>query len=496
MNQFKKQLQSDLQRKVPFTNELKNRIIHNEKTKSSNRWRLIPVYISLAAIVFFLLSTINKSDIQQVVEENATILKPDTQQAVDKNTTIHASYDKAPSTIYKDIQNAPLINGEHKNYFRINSVNRMLVFTVENTGANPFTWKIYKPNNEVWYNGSLAPNQSKSYIIDDKNAVAIGEYHLSVISRNGGPGNVSFTIKEKESLLPILNEGKHIVDVEYSDFLGDSWMLYSPLIIDENASITYGDYIVYYGKNGLAGSTVLGLPGDEVVIEQGRVLVNNEELQIHGLNKKIDKMTQDNPMTNPYFFHRKGEATDRFIDQKMLANENEWIIYNNEGGHTILNITNAQIAGKVIGVQKFEPTFELNTEEKALYEAFKASHNLELLRNIAPLTIAKIYIVAEMEQEYSMYKALFTTIDDEETREVRDYIKKAQPVREAYFTKEIEQLGAAKVFAGLETGEFIQQSEDYGTITFFSSIDGMETRVTMRKNDKGIWQPAFSRPIY
>lgn len=171
-------------------------------------------------------------------------------------------------------------------------------------------------------------------------------------------------------------------------------------------------------------------------------------------------------------------------------------LYHNENGHTITTISEQQLAGKVIGVPKVEPTFELSIEEKALYDGFKASHNLELFRNIDPISIAKIYVVAEMQQDFAMYKALFTTVDNRETKEIRKYIEHAQLVREAYFTKEIERLHSAGAFAGLEAGTFTEQSEDTGIITFFSPMTGSETTITMRKNDKGIWQPAFTRPIY
>ncbi|MCT6925377.1 hypothetical protein [Metasolibacillus sp.] len=474
MNPFKQQLHENLQRQAPFTKEIKERIVQ----KPRDKLKLAPIYIAVAIITVFLAFILYKPNVERIAD----------------NKTL-AVVDQKPVVIFAQFHNAPLVNGELHSYFDIQAVNQKIVFTVENTGENIFTWKIYKPNNDVWYAGTLAPNEMKSYIIDDLTTVALGEYHFSVISKNGGASKVNFMMKEKEGLLPILQDGQRI-DVQYSHLLGDAWMFNSTLIIDEKAPIQHGDYIAYYSNDGLIASTVLGVAGDKVTMEQGKVLVNDKAFPMHNLHQKIDLEMLDNPMKNSYFFHTYGNDTLGFANQTLQAKQDELIVYHNENGHTITTISEQQLAGKVIGVPKVEPTFELSLEEKALYDDFKASHNLELFRNIDPISIAKIYVVAEMQQDFAMYKALFTTVDNRETKEIRKYIEQAQLVREAYFTKEIERLRSARAFAGLEAGTFTAQSEDTGIITFFSPMTGEETTITMRKNAKSIWQPAFTRPIY
>ncbi|SOC08416.1 hypothetical protein SAMN05880501_10577 [Ureibacillus xyleni] len=302
---------------------------------------------------------------------------------------------------------------------------------------------------------------------------------------------------EVEPLSIITADSSKIINPEYAFLLGNQWMLRGlPMIIEENVPLNYGDYVAYYTVNGIAVSTVLGLAGDQVHMEQGQISVNSKILKVHGLGEKIDKNNQDDPLQNPYFFHNISKVMDNFINKELLAKKSELVIYDNQSGHTITTITDAQVIGKVVGVQNFKPTFSLNKDEKVLYDAFKESLNIELFKDVSPLSIAKIYIMAEMELEYEMSCALFTTVEDPSTKQIRQYNKKAQKIREAYFTREIQYLISAYVFAGLEKGTFREINATSGEITYISTIDGSETSFNMRKNEDGIWQPAFSRALY
>lgn len=302
---------------------------------------------------------------------------------------------------------------------------------------------------------------------------------------------------EVEPLSIITTDSSNVIDPEYAFLLGDQWMLRGlPMIVEENAQLNYGDYVAYYSTNGIVVSTVLGLSGDKVHMDQGQILVNDKILHVHGLGEKITNDNEDNPLQNPYFFHNISKVIDDFINKEVMTKKGEFVIYDNQSGHTITTITDAQIIGKVIGVQNFKPTFSLSTDEKKLYDAFKESLDIELFRGVSPLSIAKIYIVAEMELDYEIYNALFTTVEDPSTKQIRKYNEKAQKVREAYFTKEIQQLISAYVFAGLENGTFREINDTLGEISYISPINGSETSFNMRKNKKGIWQPAFSRALY
>ena len=94
------------------------------------------------------------------------------------------------------------------------------------------------------------------------------------------------TVSQQNELLPIVDDvsSLDVIEPEYAHLLGKQWMLhFLPMIIDKEATITYGDYIAFYGTDGLVVSTVLGLGKDHVTMKQGQILVNNTALKVHGL---------------------------------------------------------------------------------------------------------------------------------------------------------------------------------------------------------------------
>lgn len=306
-------------------------------------------------------------------------------------------------------------------------------------------------------------------------------------------------IKEPPELPIIDVTNEKVINPEYALLIGKQWMLgFLPMVVDEKAPISYGDYVAYYTKEGVIVSTVFGLAKDQVNMEQGQVSVNGEVLKVRGLGEKIEESTIKNPLENPYYFFNWRMSSEKMLDSSLTAASDEFVVYDNqEEGHTMIKINEAQLIGKVVGIQNFNVTFKLTDEEQTIYETFKKDHNLDHLSDVDPLSIAKIYLMAEIEGDYDTYKALFTTVEDDSTNEIRSYNKKMKPIREAYFTNEISRLISAYVFAGLEKGKFTQTSGNTGEIKFSTvNGDGEETSFSMRKNDDGIWQPAFTRAIY
>lgn len=100
------------------------------------------------------------------------------------------------------------------------------------------------------------------------------------------------TASQQNVLLPIVDDvsSLDIIEPKYAHLLGEQWMLhFLPMIIDKAAPITYGDFIAFYGTDGLVVSTVLGLGNDHVTMKQGQILVEETPLKVHGLNAQIKK---------------------------------------------------------------------------------------------------------------------------------------------------------------------------------------------------------------
>ncbi|WP_418302762.1 hypothetical protein [Lysinibacillus fusiformis] len=306
------------------------------------------------------------------------------------------------------------------------------------------------------------------------------------------------TASQQNELLPIVDDisSLDIIEPKYADLLGEQWMLrFLPMIIDKEAKITYGDYIAFYGTDGLVVSTVLGLGNDKITMNQGQILVDNTALKVHGLNEQIKKEDINDPFKNPYFFHHFGTRPAPFIDKSISAKEKEIVVYDSNEGHTIMKINEEQLVGKVVGFQNFELTFELTEQEQQVIDAFKTDYNVEKLKNMTPQAITKIFLLSDIEKDFETYEALFTTNINKETESVRRYYEETKTVRQKLFTEEINRLIIANLFAGLENAEFEQQTDTVGVVKFIS-IEGTQTELSMEKNAQGIWQPAFSRGIY
>ena len=306
------------------------------------------------------------------------------------------------------------------------------------------------------------------------------------------------TASQKNELLPIVDNvsSLDVIEPKYTHILGEQWMLhFLPMIIDKDTTITYGDYIAFYGTDGLVVSTVLGLGNDNVSMNQGQILVDNKALKVHGLNEQIKNEDINDPYNNSYLFHNRGTKPEPFIDKSISTTEKELVVYDNDEGHTIMKINEGQLVGKVVGFQNFELTFELTEQEQQVFDAFKTDYNVERLKNMTPQAITKMFLLSDIEKDYETYEALFTTNINEETESVRRYYEKTKIVRQELFTEEINRLIIANLFAGFESAEFEQQTDTIGIVKYIS-IEGSQTELGMEKNEQGIWQPAFSRGIY
>ena len=310
------------------------------------------------------------------------------------------------------------------------------------------------------------------------------------------------TASEGESLLPIIKDatGLEVIEPEYAHLLGEQWMFGSfPLVVDQEASITYGDYVMFYLENKIVVSTVLGLANNTVTMDEGQIRVNNTLLTVRGLGEKMVGDTKRDPFKNPYYFEEWGVTFTPFKNETIKTAKDELVVYHNnyeEKTQGLLTIKEGQLIGKVTAIHApDELALTLTPEEQAVYEAFKTDYNLERLRDVSPVAIVKMFMFSDMEQDYKMYEALFTTVENKETLEVKQHYEKTKAVREKMFTQELNRLMIADSFNRLEHATFEQRSETEGWV-IYTAENGLPAEVRMTKNEQGIWQPSFGRVIY
>ncbi|MCH7322268.1 hypothetical protein LZ480_10225 [Solibacillus sp. MA9] len=308
------------------------------------------------------------------------------------------------------------------------------------------------------------------------------------------PQKSVLTASESETLLPLLDDvtGLEVIEPSYARLLGEQWMLESlPMVIDKDAPITYGDYVAYYTPGGIIVSTVLGLANDSVTMDEGQITVNGTVLKVRGLGEKLTEMNKRDPFLNPYYFQEHGVTFSSFANETIKAAKDELLVYQNVEQHQLLKINEGQLAGKVTAIQASdELALTLTAEEQAVFEAFKIDHDLERLRHISPVVIAKMYLLSEIEMDFPTYEALFTTAQSSEIFEVKAYYEKTKALHQQLFTPELNRILIATYFNGLQEGEFEQDTDTEGWV-MFTGENGLPAGVGMAKNEQGIWQPSF-----
>ncbi|MEH7384439.1 RNA polymerase subunit sigma, partial [Bacillus sp. JJ1521] len=133
-------------------------------------------------------------------------------------------------------------------------------------------------------------------------------------------------------------------------------------------------------------------------------------------------------------------------------------------------------------VPEIENDLELNEQERAAYEQFKLDHNPEALRNLEPISVAKIYLQANADGDQETSYALYTTREDRvmwSKEEDKKYWE-----QDPMFAKTDN-----KAFYGLGSGTFHQQSEYEGYISFRNKDGDMGFQ--MVKEENGIWKVSF-----
>ena len=315
------------------------------------------------------------------------------------------------------------------------------------------------------------------------------------------PYDLVALLQKNETVLPIIESNDSvIIEPTISYVMGKQWSLsYLPMVIDPQATIAVGDYIAYYDMYDIVVSPVFGTEGDKVQTSHGQVTLNGELLALPGAVAPVQfSQPKQQEIFKYYFVDRSHMDTPqtKSIDVDIAPlQKNEFAVYSYNKGSTVKLINDGSVIGKVIGFKKFEPTFTLTEEEQSLYYAFKENYDLNVLLGVDPISIAKMYVIAEAQQDYATKLALYTMREVPEQSEIIKYIQDTQPVREYYATEEMQRLLSAYIFNDIEKGKFEQTSDIIGEIHFTSSYDNVLMSATMIKNEQGIWQPLFTSPF-
>ena len=241
------------------------------------------------------------------------------------------------------------------------------------------------------------------------------------------------------------------------------------------------------GVNTAYLSRVVALPDDRFGVENGTIILNEEPqhnpygsakadgyfvadeyIKNHSLSKNEEEKVRD-------IFTMNVPETYIPPNQYMLVSDN-WL----RGEMTL--VKKEQIKGVVKGYYIDQLANEWTAEEKQLYEQMKTTKNKQLLANLDPKTIMRLYLYASYLADREMQYYFFTTTEDyiestfEKYMEVHHFVSDAE-IRESYLLAK-----------GLRESKFVQDGE-FGYLKF--SID-RDISFKLIKNAKGYWEVAFN----
>lgn len=303
-------------------------------------------------------------------------------------------------------------------------------------------------------------------------------------------------LQRNEVVLPYAegtNEKQQIVYPDISYIQGGYLASFShhPMIVEATSTYEIADYVAYkQGENDVVAQ-VIGRPDDVVTFSTGQVLVNGEVLALPKMIGAIDVPENERQPIQNYYFEYDYEGIEKQYPTISIATveKDELVV---SLGYTIERIKVDDIIGKVVALQKIEPSFLLTETEQAVYDQFKESYDLEVLRNIDPVTIAKMYWVSNLQQDVETNYALLTDVEGliawpREEHDERSF-NNIQDLSE----DEIKMIYAFH-YNGIENGQFVK-SEGIGGVLNFVPTYKPNTPMSfqMVQNPDGIWQVAFN----
>lgn len=136
--------------------------------------------------------------------------------------------------------------------------------------------------------------------------------------------------------------------------------------------------------------------------------------------------------------------------------------------------------------EKNSTDFTLTEDEIKAYNNFSKDLNEKHLENLNPISIAKLYVKADLEERYNVTYALYT--------DRQDFILWTKEEDENIPTSHrgtIEQ--KQEIYKNIEKGKFVQTSDFEGYIEYQSNeISETKSGFKMVKNENGIWQVSFN----
>ncbi|MFD0590968.1 RNA polymerase subunit sigma [Paenibacillus sp. GCM10027627] len=130
------------------------------------------------------------------------------------------------------------------------------------------------------------------------------------------------------------------------------------------------------------------------------------------------------------------------------------------------------------------PPAILSIDEYEAYASFQNDLDEQKLKDLEPISVAKMYVLARWDQNHKAAYALYTDKSGhvQWTKEEDEQIPESDRGTKVQIYKQ---------FNGIDQGEFVQTSDFEGYIEFQPTVGEEKAGFQMIKDDDGIWNVSF-----
>lgn len=471
-----------------FVEELRTKLLQGEraiKAHNKPKWRWPSLVPLIMAVMLFSVLTAS------YIGQSSSYLKKDgedTAKIIDgkENKDNHKQSETADRDLNKLTANKPALNNIYQAAFKItgsSAIGQQLVFYFDalEKGDADYLREILRneeyqqPEEEVieYYKNtdfstivleSISHEDDVYHVLYSYTNSKTGETVRRRIMMNNGNPNITY-ILDGVPAVPINKEKDQLVK-EKVDFLMKS---FKTGMTEEAATELFGsNYKVVTELESEDGSEKLWeyhyfeKPGTVRSVEYDSMLdLPNLMKQNIGIIFTISWTDEEKALKADIFYTQNG----KFLTKGFLA---DGTFYQRE-----------QKTGEIAyNVSKFE----LTEEENAAYRIFKINHDSKALKNLSPLSIAKLYVQSDLDNDPETQYAFYTTRTD--------YIRWTKEEHLLFAKKDntskdviLESLG------GIQNGTFHKTSDFEGYISFENKHGSQGFQMLM--DPDGIWKVSF-----
>ena len=257
------------------------------------------------------------------------------------------------------------------------------------------------------------------------------------------------------------------------------------VIVEEVNHYKRGDYVLIEHSGEKYVRQLVGLGGETYGIDGGNVFINEKRLLLPGF------VYAQNDNTVPYYeFTRYFNLQPIRVDYREMGitiSEDEYLVQSiTTPQHPVEKIQEEQVIGKVVALEKVEPTFLLTGEDKKLFESFKKDKDVQKLVGVDPSIIIRMFHTTIMEEDAETLYAL-----------VPSYVKlhnlTVEQANEWFFGEDDNIDNERKIshyaamYNGLEDAR-VEYSGGKATIYYRNNKGYESNTLQLYKNAQGFWE--------